>query len=1033
MPFRTLLRYRNQDLSSDLNHRLRDLVQKGVFYGGDVIPVASQLNVQVGNLGAVGSDGMVTLLEGSPETVAVQAGFSQWVLLRAVYVANDDPVAELEVLTETAFDALTDTEKAERIRLAKVTLSVTATEVTIDDISFTEADSIDPVARSKFRGSVATESALPDFTDPPTGVSATNREGDIYFIEDERVFYSWTVLGTPQWRAVVSAAEEVELSNHKNNEDDGTLAPDFYEAQHVLVKHRESLDDGTASLVQFGSLLGFDFGTGNAFVDANYPRTVVRRVDFTGLAAVTQVQLTGTYYVGLGSTGSATDYFRLVQYQDMQQLVGSDRRAIPVLRVLRADGLAELDPSADADDYGFYADPIVELNLTVTSDVSYTGNLSVMATLKRTAGTLELADFSIGDNGLGYTPLAGGISVVGAGFGTLSTAIDDVQEALDAIDSELGTQAALDQDVKDAIARIQNGAVYTADPDALSWYGGTGSAVGLLDDDGSNNPRVSAVSTDLLFKVPTGREFNWFIDTGVELTLTASLLQVNSALNVGGFVVGSPGDGIFTRGLRVGSDAAPTDNDIYAAGGINCGGSVNPAVGDGIFTDGLHVGSDTQPSDDAVTVGDASKQFGLIWDGTDGSVKFDNDDQLIYDRSGNIYRFQIATATEATIGTDGIRVLNGLHVGGLGTAAENDTISATGSVKAASFVFGIGASDDAIEFDDGTNLMSFKIDNNVELIIGDANISFQSNNITNAADIGCVTFSASNYASATNFLESPTWQVDATNTATWVADTSLTFTVASVDELVLTTSGLQVDNGLHVGDTTTTPTDNDISLAGGIIAGGTTDPGVGDGIFTGGLRVGTDAVATPGDIIASGGVTAGGVTNPSAGNGIFSGSVRIGSDAEPSTKLQIFTSAVGVFATNSDIVVEKAGDSFLNFMVTGEAGLIIGDAGDSDIGRFIYDHSSDSWQMFANNQNVLEVSSTTLVADVGQSVFGDSGAVDASAVLKCQSTTRGFLPPVMTTTEKNNISTPTAGLIVYDSTLGALQLYDGTWKTVTVT
>lgn len=50
----------------------------------------------------------------------------------------------------------------------------------------------------------------------------------------------------------------------------------------------------------------------------------------------------------------------------------------------------------------------------------------------------------------------------------------------------------------------------------------------------------------------------------------------------------------------------------------------------------------------------------------------------------------------------------------------------------------------------------------------------------------------------------------------------------------------------------------------------------------------------------------------------------------------------------------------------------------------------------------------------------------ASSVLDLTSTTKGFLPPRMTTTQKNAISTPATGLEVYDSTLNSLEFYDGT-------
>ena len=61
---------------------------------------------------------------------------------------------------------------------------------------------------------------------------------------------------------------------------------------------------------------------------------------------------------------------------------------------------------------------------------------------------------------------------------------------------------------------------------------------------------------------------------------------------------------------------------------------------------------------------------------------------------------------------------------------------------------------------------------------------------------------------------------------------------------------------------------------------------------------------------------------------------------------------------------------------------------------------------------------------------GVGGAsVDNSAVLQANSTTKGFLPPRMTTTERDAISTPAAGLMVYNTTTNKAQCYNGTaWQ-----
>jgi len=56
---------------------------------------------------------------------------------------------------------------------------------------------------------------------------------------------------------------------------------------------------------------------------------------------------------------------------------------------------------------------------------------------------------------------------------------------------------------------------------------------------------------------------------------------------------------------------------------------------------------------------------------------------------------------------------------------------------------------------------------------------------------------------------------------------------------------------------------------------------------------------------------------------------------------------------------------------------------------------------------------------------------NASAILEAVSTTKGFLPPRMTTTQKNAIATPATGLMVYDTTLNLISVYNGTtWITL---
>jgi hypothetical protein len=58
--------------------------------------------------------------------------------------------------------------------------------------------------------------------------------------------------------------------------------------------------------------------------------------------------------------------------------------------------------------------------------------------------------------------------------------------------------------------------------------------------------------------------------------------------------------------------------------------------------------------------------------------------------------------------------------------------------------------------------------------------------------------------------------------------------------------------------------------------------------------------------------------------------------------------------------------------------------------------------------------------------IGNQSAANASSILELTSTTKGFLPPRMTTTQRNAISSPAAGLMVYDTTLNAMFYFNGT-------
>ena len=76
--------------------------------------------------------------------------------------------------------------------------------------------------------------------------------------------------------------------------------------------------------------------------------------------------------------------------------------------------------------------------------------------------------------------------------------------------------------------------------------------------------------------------------------------------------------------------------------------------------------------------------------------------------------------------------------------------------------------------------------------------------------------------------------------------------------------------------------------------------------------------------------------------------------------------------------------------------------------------------------NVMTITPSGVVMNLAGETF-----VNASSIFELVSTTKGFLKPRLTTTQKNAISSPAAGLEVYDTTLNRPCFYDGTtWITL---
>ena len=103
---------------------------------------------------------------------------------------------------------------------------------------------------------------------------------------------------------------------------------------------------------------------------------------------------------------------------------------------------------------------------------------------------------------------------------------------------------------------------------------------------------------------------------------------------------------------------------------------------------------------------------------------------------------------------------------------------------------------------------------------------------------------------------------------------------------------------------------------------------------------------------------------------------------------------------------------------------------ESDFNRLQFGGGTSSFPAIARSSNNI------LIKDAADGVTASLGvgvaSVVASSKLEVASTTQGFLPPRMTTTQKNAIASPATGLMVFDTTLAKLCVYTGAaWETIT--
>jgi hypothetical protein len=121
-------------------------------------------------------------------------------------------------------------------------------------------------------------------------------------------------------------------------------------------------------------------------------------------------------------------------------------------------------------------------------------------------------------------------------------------------------------------------------------------------------------------------------------------------------------------------------------------------------------------------------------------------------------------------------------------------------------------------------------------------------------------------------------------------------------------------------------------------------------------------------------------------------------------------------------ITMNTGGAQAQILVTGYT-CILGLTATSGIGRFDFAKYNGYAQISSINEPIRYSSPSHL--------FGGT-TLNYSALINMESTTKGFLPPRMTTTQKNAIASPATGLVVFDSTLNKLCVRGASaWETIT--
>lgn len=230
------------------------------------------------------------------------------------------------------------------------------------------------------------------------------------------------------------------------------------------------------------------------------------------------------------------------------------------------------------------------------------------------------------------------------------------------------------------------------------------------------------------------------------------------------------------------------------------------------------------------------------------------------------------------------------------------------------------------------------------------------------------------------------------------------------------TERMRITNAGNVGIANTSPSEK-LDVTGNIKVSGSS-------VFGGQVRVPFGSVGTPGLSFDGDGDT--GIIRP--------GSDEISFVTDSSERMRITSAGnVGIANTSPSEKLDVTG----NIKASGTAvfgGQLRVPFGTSATPGMSFDGDSDTGiiRSAADELSFVTGGSQAVCINASNSVGIGVTTIDASCLLQMSSATKGFRPPVMTTTQRNAISSPATGLIVFNTTTKKINVYNGSaWEAVT--